>query len=72
MTERGWTNTAKKKLGVFVGDNTKFGVLSCTMPGKLIGSNCWIGSGVVVRENIEKNSHIFVKQEVVVTKEKKE
>ncbi|VVC04580.1 Bifunctional protein GlmU [Candidatus Bilamarchaeum dharawalense] len=72
MTERGWTNSGKKKLGVFVGDNTKFGVLSCTMPGKLIGSNCWIGSGVVVRENLEANSHIFVKQEVIVTKEKKE
>jgi bifunctional UDP-N-acetylglucosamine pyrophosphorylase/glucosamine-1-phosphate N-acetyltransferase len=72
MTERGWANTGKNKLGVFVGDNAKFGVLSCTMPGKLIGSNCWIGSGVVVRENIPSGSHVFVKQEVVVTKEKKE
>lgn len=72
VTERGWTNSGKKKLGIFVGDNTKFGVLSCTMPGKLIGSNCWIGSGVVVKENLESNNHIFVKQEVVITKEKKE
>jgi bifunctional UDP-N-acetylglucosamine pyrophosphorylase/glucosamine-1-phosphate N-acetyltransferase len=72
MTERGWTNSGRKKLGIFVGDNTKFGVLSSTMPGKLIGSNCWIGSGVVVRENISSNSHVFVKQEVIITKEKKE
>ncbi|MFH1520114.1 MAG: bifunctional sugar-1-phosphate nucleotidylyltransferase/acetyltransferase [Candidatus Micrarchaeota archaeon] len=72
ITERGWTNSGKKKLGIFVGDNTKFGILSCTMPGKLIGSNCWIGSGVVVKENLDSNNHIFVKQETIVTKEKKE
>ncbi|MFH1785542.1 MAG: bifunctional sugar-1-phosphate nucleotidylyltransferase/acetyltransferase [Candidatus Micrarchaeota archaeon] len=72
MTERGWTNSGKKKLGVFVGDNTRFGVLSCTMPGKLIGSDCWIGSGVVVKENLNSNNHIFVKQEIIITKEKNE
>jgi bifunctional UDP-N-acetylglucosamine pyrophosphorylase/glucosamine-1-phosphate N-acetyltransferase len=61
-TERGWANSGKTKLGTVVGDNTKFGVLSCTMPGKLIGANCWIGSGVIVKENIASNTHVNVTQ----------
>lgn len=64
MTERGWVNTGKKKLGAFIGDGTKFGVLSCTMPGKLIGSNCEINSGVVVNKNVPSNSRVYVKQEL--------
>ncbi|HID72335.1 TPA: hypothetical protein EYP38_00200 [Candidatus Micrarchaeota archaeon] len=64
LTERGWVNTGKRKVGAFVGDNTKFGVLSCTMPGKLIGTNCWINSGVVVNKNVPSNSRVYVKQEL--------
>ncbi|MEW6035552.1 MAG: bifunctional sugar-1-phosphate nucleotidylyltransferase/acetyltransferase [Candidatus Micrarchaeota archaeon] len=64
LTERGWANSGKKKLGVFVGDNTKFGVLSCTMPGKLIGSNCWIHSGVVVNKNVPSGSRVYTRQPI--------
>lgn len=69
LTERGWVNSGKKKLGVFIGDNTKFGVLSCTMPGKLIGTNCWINSGVVVNKNVPSNTKVFVKQELGFVKQ---
>ncbi|MEM4335874.1 MAG: sugar phosphate nucleotidyltransferase [Candidatus Anstonellales archaeon] len=62
-TEKGRINTKRKKLGAFVGDGTKFGVGSMVMPGKIIGNNCWIGSGVVVYKNIPSNKKIFVKQE---------
>lgn len=64
LTERGWVNSGKNKLGVFVGDGTKFGVLSCTMPGKLIGSNCWIHSGVVVNKNVPSGSNVFTRQPI--------
>jgi len=64
QTERGWANSGRKKLGVFVGDNTKFGVLSCTMPGKLIGSNCWIRSGVVVNKNVPSGSNVYTRQPI--------
>ena len=64
ITERGWTNSGRKKLGVFVGDNTKFGVLSCTMPGKLIGSNCEIHSGVVVNRNVPSGVRVFTRQPI--------
>src|SRR5208283_5320087 len=69
VTERGWANTGKKKLGVFVGDNTKFGVLSCTMPGKSIGSDCWIHSGVVVNRNVPSGMRVFTRQSLEFVKE---
>ncbi len=62
-TEKGKINSGRKKLGALVGDGTKFGVGSIVMPGKIIGNNCWIGSGVVVYRNIPSNRRIFVKQE---------
>ncbi|MFA5050407.1 MAG: bifunctional sugar-1-phosphate nucleotidylyltransferase/acetyltransferase [Candidatus Micrarchaeia archaeon] len=68
LTERKWINSKRKKLGVVVGDNTKFGVSSCTMPGKLIGNNCWIGSGAIINKNIEPNTKVFVRQEHILMK----
>ncbi len=64
LTEKGWVNSGKKKLGAIIGDNTKFGVLSCTMPGKLIGQNCWIHSGVVVNRNVPSGSRVFTRQPI--------
>lgn len=71
LTERGWVNSGRKKLGAVIGDNVKFGVLSCVMPGKLIGENCWIGSGAVIGQNIDPNTHVYIKQELSLAKEKK-
>ncbi len=64
LTERGWANSGRKKLGAIVGDNTKFGVLSCTMPGKLIGRDCWIHSGVVVNKNVPSGSRVYTRQPI--------
>jgi bifunctional UDP-N-acetylglucosamine pyrophosphorylase/glucosamine-1-phosphate N-acetyltransferase len=64
LTEKGWVNSGRNKFGTVVGDNTKFGVLSCTMPGKLIGENCWISSGVTVNKNVPPNTRVYVKQEL--------
>ncbi len=63
LTEQGWVNTGRKKFGTVVGDGTKFGVLSCVMPGKTIGNGCWISSGVNVDRNIGIGRKIFLKQE---------
>lgn len=68
MTEKGWVNSGRKKLGAIVGDNTKFGVLSCTMPGKLIGPDCWIHSGVVVNKNVPSGSRVFTRQPIEFAK----
>ncbi|MFN7991627.1 MAG: bifunctional sugar-1-phosphate nucleotidylyltransferase/acetyltransferase [Candidatus Micrarchaeia archaeon] len=64
LGEKGWVNSGRKKLGVFVGDNTKFGVLSCTMPGKLIGANCEIHSGVIVNKNVPSGVRVFSRQPI--------
>lgn len=64
LTERGWVNTGRRKLGAVVGDNVKFGVLSSVMPGKLIGPNCWIHSGVVVNRNIPSGIYVFAQQQL--------
>jgi len=64
LTEKGWVNTGRCKVGAFVGDNARFGVLSCTMPGKLIGSNSRIHSGVAVNKNIPPNTEVFTRQPI--------
>lgn len=68
LTEKGWVNSGRNKLGVFVGDNTKFGVLSCTMPGKSIGANCCVHSGVVVNRNVPSGTSVFTRQPIEFVK----
>jgi bifunctional UDP-N-acetylglucosamine pyrophosphorylase/glucosamine-1-phosphate N-acetyltransferase len=68
MTERGWTNSGRKKLGAVIGDGVKFGVLACTMPGKMIGPNAWVSSGVVVNENVPADTRVYVKQKLTMIK----
>lgn len=41
------------ELGAVIGKNTKFGIHTGTMPGVLIGSDCLVGPGVQLFENIE-------------------
>ncbi len=53
--------TGLKHLGVIVGDNTKFGVGVRLMPGVMIGSDCVIGPGSVVFENVEDNMKFYTK-----------
>ncbi len=72
QTERGWANTGRSKFGAVIGDGVRFGVLSCTMPGKLIGEGSWISSGVVVNKNVPPRSRVYVKQELRFAKEETE
>jgi UDP-N-acetylglucosamine diphosphorylase/glucosamine-1-phosphate N-acetyltransferase len=72
QTERGWANTGRTKFGAVIGDGVRFGVLSCTMPGKLIGEGSWISSGVVVNKNVPPRSRVYVKQELRFAKEETE
>ncbi len=64
LSGKGWVNTGSRKIGAFVGDGTKFGVLSSVMPGKIIGCNCWINSGVVVNRNVPSDTIAYVKNEL--------
>lgn len=57
-------DTRRRKLGAIIGDCVKTGVLSSIMPGKMVGDNCWIGAGVVVEQNVERNTHVLLKQDL--------
>jgi len=48
--------TSRNHLGAIIGDNTRLGIAVKLMPGVLIGSNCIIGAGTMVKENIEANT----------------
>ncbi len=63
-------DTNRSKLGAIIGDNVKMGVLSAVMPGKIIGDSCWIDAGVVVKENVERKTHLILHQ--ALTKQKLE
>lgn len=52
-------NTGLTYFGMVVGDNTRFGIHSGSMPGVLIGSGCTIGPGTLVFENMEDNTQLF-------------
>ncbi len=68
LTQRGWVNSGRRKLGAIIGDDVKFGVLSAVMPGKLIGPGSWVHSGVVVNKNVPPKSDVYVRQELVLGK----
>ncbi len=63
-------DTKRNKLGAIIGDNVKMGVLTSVMPGKIIGDSCWIDAGVVVKENVERKTHLVLHQ--ALTKKKLE
>ena len=64
-------NTGEKSLGIMMGENSFFGVNVSTMPGILIGSNCIIGPGSVIKENIDSNIVCYTEFKNVIKKNKK-
>jgi len=54
-------DTGLTYLGTMAGNKVRFGVHSATMPGILIGSNCLIGPGTLVFENLEDDTTFFTK-----------
>lgn len=51
--------TGTNSLGAIVGPNTHIGINVSLMPGVLIGSNCAVGPGSVVLENLEENTVFY-------------
>jgi len=65
------TDTGLKSFGVVIGNNTRIGIKSSTMPGVIIGENVTVGSGTMVMNNIEDGSKYYTKFQEVVTKNEK-
>lgn len=52
-------NTKRKKLGVIMGDNVQTGINSMMNIGCMIGDNCYIGPGALVKGEITPNTSIM-------------
>lgn len=52
-------DTGLSYFGAVIGDNSRFGIHSGTMPGVFIGSDCVVEPGTLVFENIEDNTALF-------------
>jgi len=61
-------DTGFKSFGIVIGDNTRIGIKSSTMPGVIIGENVVVGSGTMVMNNIEDGVKYYTKFQEVVTK----
>ncbi len=59
-----------KRLGAIVGDNSRIGIGAMLMPGVLIGPNCDIGPGTLVKENVDSDTLYYSRYEGMVKKRK--
>ena len=51
-----------------MGDNVKTGVQVSFMPGVKIGSSCWIGANCLIDRDVESDSFVYKKEEIIKTK----
>lgn len=63
-------DTNLPRLGAMIGKNTRFGGKSITMPGIKIGSDCVIGPGSLLYEDLPNNSRTKVVQQLQIVNRK--
>ena len=61
-------NSQKNKLGCLIGSNVRIGINCSLNPGLKIGSNSFISSGVVLQNDVDNDSFLSVKQNLVKKK----
>ncbi|AIU70216.1 glucose-1-phosphate thymidylyltransferase [Thermococcus eurythermalis] len=59
-------DSGRHKLGAIIGHNVKVGINVSIYPGRKIGSNSFIGPGVILDRNVPPNSLVVVRQEKLV------
>ncbi len=64
-------NTQRTKLGAMIGKNVRIGVNASIMPGVKIGSNSFVGAGVVLDRDIPEDSFCMMQPGYVLKKNKK-
>jgi bifunctional UDP-N-acetylglucosamine pyrophosphorylase/glucosamine-1-phosphate N-acetyltransferase len=57
MVKKEKVNTGLKNFGTVIGENTLIGTRVNIMPGKFIGSNCFISPNSLIKENIKDYTH---------------
>ncbi len=61
-------DTGQKSLGAMIGDDTRIGIKSSSMPGVIIGKRVVIGSNTTVAENVPDDTKYYTKFQGVVVK----
>lgn len=59
-------NSQRTKLGAIIGNNVRIGVNSSIMPGVKIGENTFIGSGIIIDQDIPENKFVTGKTTLVM------
>lgn len=63
-------STGRRKIGVIMGDSVQTGINVSILPGIRIGSNAWIGPGVVVEKDVPSAQEVFLHQSTVTKRRK--
>lgn len=63
-------DTQTNKFGMICGDNVRFGINCSVMPGIKIGSDSFVGAGIVVGQNIPDGSFVRGKWELKISENK--
>ncbi len=64
-------NTKRNKLGAMIAKNVHVGVNASIMPGVKIGTNSFVGAGLVIDHDIPENSFCYGKTELVIKSNEK-
>jgi UDP-N-acetylglucosamine diphosphorylase/glucosamine-1-phosphate N-acetyltransferase len=57
-------STGRKKLGVIMGDGVQTGINVSILPGVRVGSNSWLGPGLVITRDVPSGRLVLSKQSV--------
>ena len=63
--------TGMEKLGAIIGDNVRIGVNASIMPGVKIGTDSFVGAGIVLYKDLLENKFCLLKQSFSVTRNKR-
>ncbi len=63
-------DSQNNKLGAIIGNNVRIAVNTSIMPGVKIGSNSFLGAGIVIPKNIDDNSFVRASWELKISENK--
>lgn len=67
-TEEERVDSGTTKLGLITGDNIRVGINTSFMPGVKVGSNSFVGAGIVVAEDVPESSFVRGDWKLKITK----
>ncbi|HLG25348.1 MAG TPA: sugar phosphate nucleotidyltransferase [Candidatus Gracilibacteria bacterium] len=59
-------DSGRNKFGLITGDNVRCGINTSFMPGIKVGSNCMIGAGISVTQDVPDNQFVYAKTELIM------